>query len=122
MTVKTEFETVFRRLKTILNKQRKGLKVGTDAAGSYALITGADNKYRKPIWFGAVRPGKAYVSYHLMGVYMYPDLARRMSPELKKRMQGKSCFNFKRVDPVLFAELDRLTGEARKRFEKERLV
>ncbi len=28
-----------------------------------------------------------------------------MSPELRRRMQGKSCFNFTTVDEPLFAEL-----------------
>lgn len=31
------------------------------------------------------------------------------SPELKRRMQGKACFNFKAVDPALFKELAALT-------------
>jgi hypothetical protein len=32
-----------------------------------------------------------------------------MSPELKKRMQGKSCFNFTTPDEKLFKELAKLT-------------
>ena len=32
-----------------------------------------------------------------------------MSPALKQRMQGKACFNFKRIDPELFAELGEIT-------------
>jgi hypothetical protein len=32
-----------------------------------------------------------------------------MSPALKKRMQGKACFNFTEVDPALFRELKQLT-------------
>jgi hypothetical protein len=34
------------------------------------------------------------------------------SKELKSRMQGKSCFNFKSIDEELFSELDRLTVES----------
>ncbi len=41
-----------------------------------------------------------------------------MSPDLKKRMQGKSCFNFKTPDPVLFEELAALTRRCAKAFEK----
>src|SRR6266850_1919119 len=63
----------------------------------------------KPVLFGAVRLGKNYVSYYLMPVYMNPALQKRISPELKKRMQGKSCFNFTEIDPVLFRELAALT-------------
>jgi hypothetical protein len=60
-------------------------------------------------WFGAVRRGKAYVSYYLMSIYGDPRLLDDMSPELRKWMQGKSCFNFTRIDEGLFAELADLT-------------
>lgn len=66
---------------------------------------------RTPMWFGGVRVGKAYVSYHLMPVYTHPELAARISPALRKRMQGKSCFNFKAADAALFDELEALTRE-----------
>jgi len=41
---------------------------------------------------------------------------------LKKRMQGKSCFNFKTVDDKLFRELARLTDKGYRRFKKEKLI
>lgn len=49
----------------------------------------------EPLFFGAVRTGKAYVSFHLMPIYMCPELNKLITPALKKRMQGKACFNFK---------------------------
>lgn len=118
---KEDFEPLFRRLKAILTKQRKGLKAGT-APGTYGLTTGPTEKYGKPIAFGSVKIGKAYVSYHLMAVYMYPDLAKQIPAELKKRMQGKSCFNFTRQDPGLFAALEDLTRKSRERFAKDGLA
>jgi hypothetical protein len=62
---------------------------------------------------------KNYVSYHLMPVYMYPDLLDSISPELKKHMQGKSCFNFKKMDETLFLELDELTRHSIERIHRE---
>jgi hypothetical protein len=50
---------------------------------------------------------------------MYPDLLKDISPELRKHMQGKSCFNFKKVEPELFAELAALTGKGAERFKQE---
>lgn len=47
---------------------------------------------------------------------MYPELLNGISPELKKRMQGKSCFNFKKVEPELFKELAELTKKGAERF------
>ena len=63
-------------------------------------------------YFGGVRIGKSYVSYYLIGVYGDPRLVTEMSPALRKRMQGKSCFNFASVDEVLFDELAVLTPRA----------
>ena len=44
-----------------------------------------------------------------MPVYVNPKLLNNISPELKRRMQGKSCFNFKKIDESLFEELAVLT-------------
>ena len=69
------------------------------------------------MYFGSVRLGKAYVSLHLMPLYMNPRLTKAISPELKKRMQGKTCFNFKtNPEPEITAELKRLTGEGFRQF------
>ena len=51
-----------------------------------------------------------------MPVYMFPDLLKDISPELRKHMQGKSCFNFKKVEPDLFEELSELTRKGVERF------
>jgi hypothetical protein len=70
------------------------------------------------MFFGSVRRGKAYVSFHLMPLYMNEKLTGQVSTELKKRMQGKTCFNFKQVpEPELAAELARLTEEGVKMWE-----
>jgi len=57
-------------------------------------------------------------------VYMFPDLLNELSPALKKRMQGKSCFNFKSIDEEQLAELRELTkrGAARAKqfFDRDR--
>ena len=57
-----------------------------------------------------------------MAVYAFPDLLDGLSPELRKRMQGKSCFNFKAVDDKLFRELAKLTDKGYRRFKKEKLI
>ena len=44
-----------------------------------------------------------------MPVYVEPSLLDGISPGLRRRMQGKSCFNFAKVDEALFAELEDLT-------------
>jgi hypothetical protein len=69
------------------------------------------------MYFGSVRLGKAYVSFHLMPLYMNPALSQSISASLKKRMQGKTCFNFK-VEPAaeILSELEQLTEAGLKQF------
>jgi hypothetical protein len=51
-----------------------------------------------------------------MPVYTEPGLAGAVSPDLRKRMQGKSCFNFTKVDEGLFDELMDLTDKGREAY------
>jgi hypothetical protein len=83
--------------------------VKADEPGHYSLNTPFNAKYGKEVFFGAVQINKRYVSFHWMPVYMFPQLLDEVSVPLKKRMQGKSCFNFKDIDEPLFAELEQLT-------------
>ena len=62
------------------------------------------------MFFGSVFIKKRYVSFHLMPVYVSPPLLENISDALRKRMQGKSCFNFTKADKELFRELADLTA------------
>ncbi len=55
-----------------------------------------------------------------MPIYMSPELQKSISPALKKRMQGKACFNFTAIDQECFAELGRLTATSLKIFKSEK--
>jgi hypothetical protein len=56
-----------------------------------------------------------------MPVYAFPDLLSDVSPELRRRMQGKSCFNFARVDEPLLRELADLTDRGIVRYRDLKL-
>jgi hypothetical protein len=43
-------------------------------------------------------------------------LLKGISPELKKRMQGKTCWNFKKAEEPLFAELGGIVEASFRRF------
>jgi hypothetical protein len=79
-------------------------------------------KNKKPLFFGAVQVKKSYVSFHLMPVYVKPELLASISPELKARMQGKSCFNFSAVEPALIKELAALTKASFASYEEQGFV
>lgn len=105
-----DFEAVFARLRKMMLDAAPKMTVAKDVAGALELRTGAiDPKTRQQGWFGTVMIKKSYVAYHLMPLYSQPELAENISPNLAKRKQGKTCFNFARNDESLFDELDRLT-------------
>jgi len=41
-------------------------------------------EHRRAIWFGGVQQGKAYVSFHLIGVYAFPGLLKKSFHRFKK--------------------------------------
>src|SRR6266699_5061384 len=116
MADKNNFAPTFQKLKAILEPYASKLIVVHDTDSNYYLDTKHVMKNKHRLFFGAVRLGKAYVSFHLMPVYACVDLLSEISPELKKHMQGKSCFNFKNPDAGLFKELARLTKAGFARF------
>jgi hypothetical protein len=112
-----EFSSTFVALKGVLERHAAGLVVQTDTDAVYSLGGRVASPFPQhkgqPMWFGSAKLGKAYVSFHLMPLYMNPALVEMMSPALKKRMQGKTCFNFKAVpEPELMKELEKLTEAA----------
>jgi hypothetical protein len=104
-----QFAVVFARLKGMLEPYAPGMHVSADSDIWYGLDLAPEAERTPATWFGAVRLGKRYVSYYLMPVYVDPSLLKDVSPELRKRMQGKSCFNFTREDDALLDELTALT-------------
>jgi hypothetical protein len=120
MPKRDEFPHVFEELKKILQSHVPPLVATTDTPDNYYLntVTPITGKHSPNFFAAAVQLRKNYVSYHLMPVYMYPDLLENISDRLKKRMQGKSCFNFTTVDEPLFAELAQLIAASFRRFKE----
>lgn len=85
----------FEKLRKVLSSLDKGLAIKKDEPDYYYLNT--NKKINdKDMFFGAVQIRKSYVAYHLYPVYTNPELLNEIPESLKKRMQGKSCFNFKK--------------------------
>jgi hypothetical protein len=119
MSAQSDFSPVFKKLKSILEPYSSKLTIKIDTSEGFSLDGAYSDKWEKELFFGAAQIKKNYVSFYLMPVYMYPDLLKNISPELKKHMQGKSCFNFKKIETPLFNELTRLTEHAFERFIQE---
>lgn len=109
----SDFGEVFATLRGLMIEAATGQIVAKDVPGDLVLHTDrSDPKTGRPVWFGAVATKKSYVAFHLFPLYEQPALAEGISPALGKRRQGKSCFNFKAMEPELFEELRGLVGSA----------
>jgi len=106
----TEFTDTFAALRKILTPYRAKTHVKTDTPTN--LYLEASGTSGKPQLFAAVQVKKSYVSFHLFPLYTNPALLEDVPDALKTRMQGKSCFNFKKADAAQLAELKTLTAKA----------
>ena len=120
MPKNSDFNSTFTQLKEIFAPYEDKLIVLADTRDNYSLDVNYVMKNKRRLYFGGVRRGKAYVSFHLMPVYAFPAITEKISPELKKRMQGKSCFNFTAPDEKLFNELRKLTKAGFTRFTSKK--
>ena len=105
-------QRLFAGLRAIIEPCAAQLCCITDTAEDYTLETSAAVYRGRPLFFGAVRIARRYVSYHLMPVYMVPALLDGLPEGLRARMHGKSCFNFTSYDAAQAEELAALTTRA----------
>jgi hypothetical protein len=104
------FEETFLTLRGILEHHRGKMKVTADTPRNFTLASPTMvDRTGKPLFAASVQIMKSYVSFHLMAVYVNPALAEALSPALRKRMQGKACFNFTTIDAAQAKELAALT-------------
>jgi len=82
---------------------------GTPGPSTLRAWRGERRRATLPV--GWVSVEKNYVGYHLMGL----DPDAKLSDALRARLHGKTCFNFREVDPDLAKELGALTRETFRR-------
>ena len=130
-TAKATDADVFTWLRALAKKRKAGLLNTEDTAHTYTLsakVGPAIVERKGPKAQGTTMPvvylhvGKAYVSYHLLGLYRNNSLMKEVSGELSKHMQGQACFNFRRVQSELSRELDQLTQKSVAALRKMRYI
>ena len=100
----------FTTLREVLASRAEELVVTVDRPGDFQVASPTmQDRIGRPLGVAGVRTRKHYVSYFLMPVYAAPRLVQSLSPDLKKRMHGLSCFNFTTIHPDQIKELSRLT-------------
>jgi hypothetical protein len=117
-----EFEAIFSALRPLLARHASRLVVVHDRPGDFYLNTARLGPTKKPMFFGAVKIGKSYVSYHLMPVYAYPELLAGIPASLLGCLQGKSSFNFTLPGTIDLTALGKLTDAGLARFRKDGLA
>ncbi len=56
-------------------------------------------------FFAGVRTAERHVAFHLMPLVKHPELADDLSSDLRRRLKGKTTFNFTTIGPELADEL-----------------
>lgn len=108
---------VFTALRDLLLPYRQRLLVVHDEDGHFYANCQKPDVKGKAQFFGAVKASGRKHVIHFMPVYDFPELLDNISPALKKRMQGKSCFNFDAYDAALIQELKSLVEQGVARYE-----
>ena len=116
------FTATFTALRAILEPYARKMIVAVDKPDEYQLSSATlKDRIGRPLYVAAVQIKKNYVSFHLMPIYANPALVKDVSPALRKRMQGKSCFNFTTVDDAHLQELAALTKKGFSQFKTVKL-
>ena len=92
-----------------------------DTDGHYSLDTHHVMRNKKRLFLGSAQVRKRYVSFHLMPVYVFPNLLDGIG-DLRKRMQGKSCFNFRTLGNDQVARLPALARAGYERYRDEGML
>ena len=117
-----QFRETFAALRSVLESHAKKMTVTVDKPGHYVVASPTmTDRTGRPLFFGSVQIKKSYVSYHLMPLYMDKALCAGVSPALKKRMQGKACFNFTSVEATQLKDLAAITRKASAGFKNLKL-
>ena len=59
-----------------------------------------------------MRVAERHVAFHLMPIYHDPSLLDGISPGLRRRLKGKSTFNFTEIDEALMGDLETLVARS----------
>ena len=115
-----DLEKIFQEIKEILMKNSQDFLQTKEYLNSKAKITkpgfhlyGTEEKSyfgRKPqqMYIAGVIQQKNYVSFYFTPIYSHADEFKDISPELRKFLKGKSCFNITKTTPLLLEEIEQV--------------
>jgi hypothetical protein len=118
MPITRDFPGTFRVLKGLFVPYASRLHATQDSDTFYMLDGEYATEFKRTMFFGGVQIRRAYVSFHLMPIYTNPELLGSVSDALKKRIHGRSCFNFTRPERELLVELSALVDRGFALYER----
>ncbi len=118
-TAKSE---IFKILKAILAQYAPPFSVINDLETRYELSSQQEvlvlGKKKQGMYFGAVMMHGGHVGFYMMSAYM-TNLANDLSPELKKCLKGKSCFQIKKIDDIILAQIETFTATSYQYYQQQ---
>jgi len=117
-----DLDGAFRLLKAVLERHVHSLQVLFNTPENYTLGSRRLDPKGMPREFGVLLKLKTHVSFKLLPLAQFPELAAALPPELKARMQGKAAFSFERPEPELVGALDALVRTAHARLRSAGLA
>lgn len=125
-----QLDKIFFEIKNILEKNSetffaKDQYIGSQAKQqkpAYHLYGSKDvslfGKKPQPTYIAGVIQQKNYVSFYFSPIYSHPDLFSNISPDLRKVLKGKSCFNIKKTNPQLLKEIETILKEGINKYKE----
>ncbi len=115
-------KVIFAQLKSLLTKQASGLDVRKDNASAYELYgkktVETQNKTVDGMYFASAVMRKGGVSLYFFPIYTHLKEVGPVPAELKKCMNGKSCFQIKKDDKKLYAQVRDLLKKGKSHYRK----
>jgi len=114
------------RLKDMFKAHIPPLKVDKDdenvfeVTGTKATIQG--KKKVQGYYFGSVVPKPLDIRVYYFPIYTHAKKFHWISNELRKCLKGKSCFHFKKLNPGLENEIEKMIKVGRELYEFEKLI
>lgn len=111
---------IFGQLRAILAKEAGGLDVRKDDARVYELYgkktVETHGKTVEGMYFASVAMRKGGVSFYFFPIYTHPKEVGPVPAELKKCMNGKSCFQIKKEDATVYRQLRDLLKKGKRHY------
>jgi hypothetical protein len=123
---KESFDTVFSKLKSILQSFSPPLKVTKESEKDFELYTTKEGELagRKfpHLFFSGIKIQKGFVGFYFFPVYTHPELLKKYSPELRKCLKGKSCFHIQKDDDKIFLQIENAVKDGFECYKKKSFI